>query len=168
MKILPAIIISIVVTLSLIAFPLFFIFSQVTHEDGQIDRAEAGGYQLSIIQDQQERAFQWTVSNGEQTLKMNETNLNENDLLNYRDAVYEMDGAFSTAMISGAYILIALIVSLVFFIRNKQERRSPLILIIGVMVGIAVYTLASNTMQYQNALQDASYYFFRLSQGAGS
>ncbi|KIL51452.1 hypothetical protein KP77_09640 [Jeotgalibacillus alimentarius] len=168
MKILPAFITSIIVALSVIAFTFFFIFSQVTHEDGQIDSAEAGGYQLSIIQDQQERAFQWTVSNGEQKLKMNETNVNENDLLGYRDAVYGMDRTFSIAMIAGAYILISLIVSLVFFIRNKQERSSPLILIIGVMVGIAVYTLASNTLEYQTALQDAKYYFFRLSQGARS
>ncbi|AJD89769.1 hypothetical protein JMA_04520 [Jeotgalibacillus malaysiensis] len=127
-----------------------------------VEQKEAAGYGFSYIHSEQQQDFIWTISHSGQIVEVNENASNERNLTEYRNTIYEMSDTFSTALISGSYFVIALFVSLVFFRRHKKERNSPLTLIIGSMIGIAMYITVSNIFEYQQAYQDAGYYFSLL------
>lgn len=146
---------------------MLFIFTPnpITGAEQIAEQNEAGGYAFSYVHSEQKKGFVWTISHSGQHVKLNENPTNERNLSEYRNTIYQMSDNFSTALIAGSYFIIALFVSLVFFNRHKKERSSPLTLVIGAMIGIAMYITVSNIFEYQQAYQDAGYYFFLLVNG---
>lgn len=149
--------------ISLMIGLLLFIVPVYTAETEQVtEQKEAGGYAFSYVHSEQKQSLVWTISHSGEPVEVNENAANERNLAEYREMIYKMSDTFSTALIAGSYFVIALFVSLVFFTRHKKERSSPLTFVIGAMIGIAMYITASNIFEYQQAYQDAGYYFFLL------
>ncbi|TFE02306.1 hypothetical protein [Jeotgalibacillus salarius] len=141
---------------------MMFPASNVMASQTIIDEVEISGYTFTISQSDEENSFIWNISYQDQSFILSENASNQSLLTGYRDALYDTKTSLITSIIAGCFIIIALTFSFIFFKRNKEERSSPLLLIIGVMVGIAVYTLTSNLSEYLIALKNAEYFFKSL------
>ncbi|WP_242220089.1 hypothetical protein [Bacillus cereus group sp. BfR-BA-01380] len=120
-----------------------------------IDKEKAGGYQYTVIREQDN--FTWKSGYRDNLSTFQENKDNTEELGHFRTAVRDIHREIFEIILSVSYFLIVVLIALIFYKKNKQIlKRDGAILVI--LAGIALYTTFTTSIELNTAFQDAKFY----------
>lgn len=150
--------------LMLVSFIFILSACSKTEEDTQeysgiINNEQSLGYEYSVLKEQN-KLF-WTVGYKGDISIIEESPANQDNLVNYMNAVNDSKLEFIKLIISGAYILFVIIVMLLLYKKNIKILKDGSV-ITAALTGIAVYIAFKAAFDLISLLQDTKYYYLVL------
>ena len=126
---------------------------------GVIIVGKAFGYEYTITKEQ--KRFSWKIGyNGDVSI-IEERATNEEDLVNYMNAVNDCKLVLVKLIVSVSYFLIVIITTLIIYKKNRKMLKDGGI-IITIFACIAIYIAFKASFDLSSLLQDAKYYYLIL------
>ncbi|QFF99945.1 hypothetical protein PB01_14560 [Psychrobacillus glaciei] len=150
----------------LMLFCLTLILSACSHgeEDtreysGIIGDGKTLGYEYTVKKEQNK--FSWKVGYIGNISIIEESAANQEDLVNFMNAVNDSKLALVKLIVSVSYFLIVIITTLILYKKNRKVLKDGGI-IITILAGIAIYIAFKESLNLISSLQDAKYYYLIL------
>lgn len=126
---------------------------------GVIIDGKAFGYEYTITKEQ--KKFSWKIGyNGDVSI-IEERATNEEDLVNYMNAVNDSTLTLVKLILSLSYFLIVIITTLFLYKKNRKMLKDGGV-IITVLAGIAIYIAFKASFDLSGSLGVAKYYYLTL------
>lgn len=142
---------SMFIILFMVVVPIVFANSQFV-----IGEAKAGGYQYTVIKEQD--ISTWEIGYQDNISTVVENQANNEDLKRFRVAVEDINMEIFKIIISASYFIIVVITTLIFYKKNKPIPKLYGA-IIAIFAGIALYFTIVNSINLNTAFQDAKFYY---------
>lgn len=126
---------------------------------GIISDGHAMGYQYTVTKEQS--TFSWEIGYKGNTSIIEESTNNEQDLENFMFAVSDSQSELVELIITVAYTLIVVLITLFVYFKNRNILKGGR-LIIALLVGFAIYNAVATSFDLSHSLQDARYYYLLL------
>ena len=152
------------ILLMLFCFSLILSACSQVEEDTQeysgiINDGKIFDYEYSVTKEQNK--FTWKVGYKGNPSIIEENATNQDDLVNYKNAVNGSELEFAKLIIAVAYILFVLIITLILYKKNRKMLKDGSI-IAAALTGIAVYIAFKAAFDLSSLLQDTKYYYLIL------
>lgn len=119
---------------------------------GIIGHGNALGYMYTVTKENGN--FFWEISNKDDSFIVIESTENQEDLINFMNAVNDSKITFSKLIVSVVYFLLVLVTTLILYKRNKKMLKGGG-LIIFILMGIAIFIAFKSFVDLNSSLQDA-------------
>lgn len=126
---------------------------------GIIGDGKTLGYEYTVTKEQNK--FSWKVGYKEDISNIEERAANEDDLVNYMNAVNDSKLVLVKLILSVSYFLIVIITTLILYKKNRKMLKDGGV-IITILAGIAIYIAFKASFDLSSSLQDAKYYYLIL------
>ena len=126
---------------------------------GIIGDGKTLGYEYTVTKKQNK--FSWKVGYKGDISIIEESAANEDDLVNYMNAVNDSKLVLAYLILSVSYLLLIIITTLIFYKKNRKILKDGGV-IITVFAGIAIYIAFKASFDLSGFLQDAKYYYLIL------
>ena len=126
---------------------------------GIIGDGKTLGYEYTVTKEQNK--FSWKVGYKGDISIIEESAANEDDLVNYMNAVNDSKLVLAKLIISVSYILIVIITTLILYKKNRKMLKDSGV-IITILTGIAIYIAFKASFDLSSLLQDAKHYYVIL------
>lgn len=152
------------ILLILFSFTLILSACSQAEEDteeysGIIGDEQSLGYEYTVLKEQNK--FSWKVGyNGDISI-IEESTANQDDLVNYMNAVNDSKLELVTLTLSVSYLLIIFITTLILYKRNRKMLKD-IVVVITILSGIAIYIAFKASFDLISLLQDAKYFYLIL------
>lgn len=133
---------------------------QETREHSEVIRdGKTLGYEYTVIKEQ--NTYIWKVGYKGNISKIEENVANKGDLINYMHTVNDSKSVLFKLIVSVLYLLILIITMLILYKKNRKIFKvgSPVIILFAI---IAAYIAFKSSLDLNFLLQDAKYYYSRL------
>lgn len=127
---------------------------------GVIGDGKAFGYEYTVTKEQNNK-FSWKIGYEGDISIIEESNANEEDLINYMYAVNDSKLVLVKLITSVSYFLIVIIIVFILFKKNRKVLKDSGI-IISIFAGIAIYIAFQASFDLISLLQNTKYYYFTL------
>lgn len=127
---------------------------------GVIGDGKAFGYEYTVTKEQNNK-FSWKIGYKGDISFIEESNVNEEDLINYMYAVNDSKLVLVKLITSVSYFLIVIIIVFILFKKNRKVLKDSGI-IISIFAGIAIYIAFQASFDLISLLQDTKYYYLTL------
>ena len=117
------------------------------------------GYEYTVLKEQNK--FSWKVGYKGDISIIEESDANEDDLVNYMNAVNDSKLVLVKLILSVSYLLIVIITTLILYKKNRKMLKGGGV-IITMLSGIAIYIAFKASFDLISLLQDAKYYYLIL------
>lgn len=121
-----------------------------------IGEEEAGGYQYTVIKEQ--NTFTWKVGHQGNISTIVENQDNYEDLERFRTTVEDINMEITKVTISALYFLIVVITTLIFYKKKRQIPKSSGAIIV-IFAVIALHYTIVNSINLNTVFQDAKFYY---------
>ncbi|WP_066073187.1 hypothetical protein [Neobacillus soli] len=126
---------------------------------GIIGDGKTLGYEYTVTKEQNK--FSWKVGYKGDISIIEERAANEDDLVNYMNAVNDSKLVLVKLILSVSYFLIVIITMLILYKKNSKMLKDGGV-IITILAGIAIYIAVKASFDLSSSLQDAKYYYLKL------
>lgn len=126
---------------------------------GIIGVGKTFGYEYTVTKEQNK--FSWKVGYKGDISIIEQDTVNEDDLVNYINAVNDSKMELVKLIVSLSYFLIVIITALIIYKKNRKMLKDGGI-IITILVCIAIYLAFKASFDLNSLLQDAKYYYLTL------
>ncbi|MFJ7727840.1 hypothetical protein ACIQXV_16960 [Neobacillus sp. NPDC097160] len=126
---------------------------------GIIGDGKTLGYEYTVTKEQNK--FSWKVGYKGDISIIEERAANEDDLVNYMNAVNDSKLVLVKLILSVSYFLIVIITTLILYKKNRKMLKDGGV-IITILAGIAIYIAFKAPFDLSSSLQDAKYYYLIL------
>ncbi len=127
---------------------------------GVIGDGKAFGYEYTVTKEQNNK-FSWKIGYKGDISIIEESNANEEDLINYMYAVNDSKLVLVKLITSVSYFLIVIIIVFILFKKNRKVLKDSGI-IISIFAGIAIYIAFQASFDLISLLQNTKYYYLTL------
>ncbi len=117
------------------------------------------GYEYTVLKEQNK--FSWKVGYKGDISIIEESAANQDDLVNFMNAVNDSKLVFAKLIISVSYLLIIIITTLILYKKNRKMLKDSGV-VITMLSGIAIYIAFKASFDLISLLQDAKYYYLIL------
>ncbi|MGG2074414.1 hypothetical protein AB1J28_13780 [Lysinibacillus irui] len=115
------------------------------------------GFHYTVLQENDH--FRWKITNKDSQKTIVESPNNMGILGQFREAVNDIHSTLITLIMSLIIIIIAAVICLQFFSRQKHELRNPASIIFAILFVIAIVIVFNQTHGLHLAIQEATYIF---------
>ena len=148
----------------LFSFTIILSACSQTEEDTQeysgiIGDGQSLGYEYTILKEQNK--FSWKVGYKRDILNIEESVANQDDLVNYMNAVNDSKVVLVKLILSISYFLIVIVTILILYKKNRKMLKDGGF-IITILASVAIYIAFKATFELSSSLQDAKYYYLIL------
>ena len=126
---------------------------------GIIGDEKSLGYEYTVLKEQ--KKISWKVGYKGDISIIEESSANQDDLVNYRNAVNESKLVLAKLIISVSYLLIIIITTLIVYKKNRKMLKDSGV-VITMLSGIAIYIAFKSSFDLIRLLQDTKYYYLIL------
>jgi hypothetical protein len=152
------------ILLTLFCFTFILAACSQSEEDtsdyaGIISDGKAFGYEYTITKEQNK--FLWKVGYKGDISIIEQDTANEDDLVNYMNAVNDSKLVLVKLIISVSYFLIVIITMLILFKKNRKMLKDGGI-ITTILAGIAIYIAFKASFDLSSSLKLAKYYYLTI------
>ncbi|EKN69349.1 hypothetical protein BABA_10816 [Neobacillus bataviensis LMG 21833] len=148
----------------LFCFPFFLSACSQGKEDTQeysgiIGDGKTLGYKYTVTKEQNK--FYWKVGYKGDISIIEERSANEDDLVNYMNAVNDSKLVLAKLILSISYFLIVIMTTLILYKKNRKMLKDGVVTI-TILAGIAIYIAFKASFDLSSLLQDAKSYYLIL------
>ena len=126
---------------------------------GIIGDEQSLGYEYTVLKEQNK--FSWKVGYKGDISIIEESAANQDDLVNYMNAVNDSKLVLAKLIISVSYLLIIIITTLILYKKNRKMLKDSGV-VITMLSGIAIYIAFKASFDLISLLQDTKYYYLIL------
>jgi hypothetical protein len=126
---------------------------------GVIGDGKSLGYEYIVTKEQ--NIFSWKVGYKGEITNIEENAANEDNLVNYMNAVNDSKLVLVKLILSLSYFLIVMITMLILYKKNRKLFKNSGV-IISTFAGIALYIAFNASIDLSRTLQNAKYYYLTL------
>lgn len=119
---------------------------------GMIGHGKALGYAYTVTKENNN--FSWEIGKKEDFFNINENAANQEDLINYMNAVNDSKIALSKLIVSVTYFLIVLIPTFILYKKNRRLLSGGSV-IIYLLMGVAIFIAFKSVVDLNSSLQVA-------------
>lgn len=113
------------------------------------------GYEYSVIKEQNK--FTWKLGYKGDTFLIEENATNQDNLLNYMNAINDSKLVFTKLIISVSFLLIVIIIGFIRYKNNRKVFKEGNV-VITILIVITIYITFKESLELSNLLQDVKYY----------
>ncbi|AWE08242.1 hypothetical protein DCE79_12925 [Lysinibacillus sp. 2017] len=152
------------ILLMLFSFTLILSACTQAEEDTQeysgiISDEQSFGYEYTVLKEQNN--FSWKVGYKGDISIIEESTANQDDLVNYMNAVNDSKLVSVKLITSVSYLLIIIITTLILYKKNRKMLKDSAI-VITMLAGIALYIAFKASFDLSSLLQDVKSYYLIL------
>ncbi|MCH7321648.1 hypothetical protein LZ480_07050 [Solibacillus sp. MA9] len=152
------------ILLMLFSFTLILSACSQTEEDteeyaGIIGDEQTLGYEYTVSKEQ--NRFFWEIGYKGDISIIEECAANQEDLVNYMNAVNDSKLVLAKLITSVSYLLIIIITTLFLYKKNRKTLKDSGV-VITILSGIAIYIAFKSSFDLIGLLQDTKYYYLIL------
>ncbi|WP_318616233.1 hypothetical protein [Sporosarcina sp. YIM B06819] len=152
------------ILLMLFSFTLILSACSQSEEDTQeysgiIGDGKTLGYEYTVTKEQNK--FSWEVGYKGDISIIEQRAANEDDLVNYMNAVNDSKLVLVKLILSVSYFLLVIITTLILYKKNRKMLKDGGVTI-TILAGIALYIAFKASFDLSSSLQDAKYYYLIL------
>lgn len=152
------------ILLMLFSFTLILSACSQAEEDTQeysgiISDEQSFGYEYTVLKEQNN--FSWKVGYKGDISIIEESTANQDDLVNYMNAVNDSKLVAVKLITSVSYLLIIIITTLILYKKNRKILKDSAI-VITMLAGIALYIAFKASFDLSSLLQDVKSYYLIL------
>ncbi|MEK4486088.1 hypothetical protein MHH81_10930 [Psychrobacillus sp. FSL H8-0484] len=152
------------ILLMLFSFTLILSACSQAEEDTQeysgiIGDEQSLGYEYTVLKEQNK--FSWKVGYKGDISIIEESAANQDDLVNYMNAVNDSKLVLAKLIISVSYLLIIIITTLILYKKNRKMLKDSGV-VITMLSGIAIYIAFKASFDLISLLQNTKYYYLIL------
>lgn len=126
---------------------------------GIIGDGQSLGYKYTVIKEQNK--FSWKVGYKGDMSIIQQSSANEDDLVNYMNAVNDSKLVLVKLIVTVSYLLIIIITTLILYKKRRKILKDSGV-VITVLAGIAIYIAFKASFDLIGLLQDTKYYYLTL------